>query len=221
LNTPLALKVFAMLLSGHEPIDKDATRHHVAIASHGVAGWEAPAQSTARCSRRFRSIRGGNILMMITIVAAVLGLTRLAPHVPRNAQEPEPDAKLFVIVRSEVLCIWLPQTLTELAKRQAQSRFVRTHEELQRFLDLKHQQTLWYALSMRAYDANGEFSDVTCIRRPYDDSLYFPEVVAILATVAGTPPHEPNSDFSRASVHIIADEFLNGEPREVMAELLG
>jgi hypothetical protein len=72
-----------------------------------------------------------------------------------------------------------------------------------------------------AYEANGEFSDVTCIRRPYDDSLYFPEVLAILATVAGNPPHEPNSDFSRASVHIVADEFLNGEPREVMAELLG
>ena len=210
-----------MLFSGHEPIDKDGKRHHVAIASHAVAVWETPDQSTIRCSRRFLSIRKGTIFMMITIAAAVLGLTGFASHVARNAQEPEPNAKLFVIVRSEVLCLWLPQTLTELAERQAQSPFVRTHEELQRFLELKHQQTLWYALRMRAYDANGEFSDVTCIRQPYDKSLYFPELLAILATVTGNPPHEPNSDFSRASVHIIADEFLNGEPREVMAELLG
>jgi hypothetical protein len=222
LKTRLSLKVSAMLLSGHEPIDKDAERHEVAIASHVVPGWQEPTLDTGRSSQRFLSIRGGNILTMIVIIAAVMALTLFATHVTRQPQECEPaDAiSAAIIVRSELLRLWLPRTLAELAKRQAQSPIVRTHDDLQQFLDLQHQQDLWYALSIRAYQANGIFSDVTYIRKA-DDSEYFRELVEILAAAAGNPPYYPTMDLSRASVHVIADEFLKREPREVMAELLG
>ena len=126
-----------------------------------------------------------------------------------------------IIVRSELLRLWLPQTLTELAKRQSQFRVVRTHEELQRFLELQDRKDLWYALTMRGHQVNGDFVDITFIRWPYDDPLHFPELLEILATAAGNPPRDPDADFSTASVHIIANDSLNREPREVIAELLG
>jgi hypothetical protein len=221
LKTRLSLEVSAMLFSGHEPIDKEAERHEVAIACQGVPGWEEPTRVTGRSSQRFLSIRGGNILTMIVIVAAVTALTRFATHMTRQPQECEPvDAtSAGIIVRSELLRLWLPRTLAELAKRQAQSPFVRTRDDLQQFLDLQHQQDLWYALTIRAYEVNGIFSDVTYIRKA-GDSLYFRELLDILATAAGNPPYSPTSDLSRASVHVIADQFMKGEPREVMAELL-
>ena len=74
---------------------------------------------------------------------------------------------------------------------------------------------------MRGYAANGEFSDLTYVRRPCDDRTHFQEVLAVLATAAGNPPRSTISDFSKASIHIIDDEFLDREPREVMEELLG
>ena len=131
-----------------------------------------------------------------------------------------------MIIRAEALHVWLPQTLIELAERQAQSGFIRTHEDLQQFLELQHQKELWCAPTVRVYQGNGEFADTTYIQRPYYDRLnwQFQEFLDILATAAGSPPCYPDfptSSFSRASVNVIDEELLEGEPREVMAELLG
>jgi hypothetical protein len=159
---------------------------------------------------------------MIVFAAGVMGLAWLSCHVTRRDQGLEPDNSpgAGIAVRSEPIHLWLPRTLTELAQRQSQSRVVRTHEELRRFLELEGREDLWYALTARGHQVNGQFVDITVIRRPYDDAPHFPELLAILATVAGDPPRHPDADFSRASVHIIAEELLNSEPREVMAELL-
>jgi hypothetical protein len=161
--------------------------------------------------------------MTIVIAMAMVGLTCFASHVTRRAQECEPavNGELKIIVRFEVLRLWLPQPLTELAKSQTWSRFARTHEEMRQFLERRHQREQWYALTVRAYQANGEFADTTYVRRPYYDSIYCQELLDILATAAGNPPYYPTSHFSRASVYVIEEEYLDREPREVMAELLG
>jgi hypothetical protein len=187
-----------------------------------------PNTGTSHCpgrsltTRPDRTDRRGNILMMIVVVAAVIGLIRLASHVTRNAHAREPvgGAADFMVIRTELLCLWFPRTLTELAILQAQSPLVRTYDDLQQFLDLRHQHDLWYALTIRGHQANGAFSDVTYIRWA-NDSLYFRELLDFLSTAAGNPPYYPTSDLSSTSVHVIADEFLKREPREVMAELLG
>jgi hypothetical protein len=215
-----------MLLCGDEPIDKGGKRHDVAINCHDVAGSEEPTVATGQSSRQFPSIRGGNILVTIVVVAAAMGLTRFASHVARPARDREPTdgAEYFKVDRSEVLRLWLPQTLTTLAQRQARSPFVRTHQELQHILERQHQKDLWYGLTIRVYQANGEFADTTYLRWPYHDRVYFQEFLDMLATAAGNPPFYPNyptSDFSKASVHVMHGKSLEREPREVMAELEG
>ena len=211
-----------MLLPGNESKERDTEPRDVAIARRDLAGSGEPILASGSPLRRSRPGWADTFFTMIVLAAGVTGLTCLSFHVARQDQELESASRSGsgIIVRSEPIHLWLPQTLTELAQHQSQSRVVRTHEELQRFLELEGREDLWYALTARGHQVNGGFVDITVIRRPYDDASHFPELLAILATVAGNPPHHPDADFSRASVHIMAQELLKGEPREVMAELL-
>ena len=184
----------------------------------------AKAQSWSRLKpsleRRLRL--SGNTVMTILIVVAALGLTRFASHVSRQVEKGEPvdDIAACINYRYELLHIWLPQKLTQLATRQAQTQFARLHEEMPCVLDPQDQQSLWYALTVRVHRAGSEASDVSYVRRLNDDSRYFPELLDILGSVAGTSSCGPTSEYSTASVHIFADQFLKREPREVVAELL-
>jgi hypothetical protein len=125
-----------------------------------------------------------------------------------------------VIVRSEVLDLWLPDTLTTLAQRRSQSGIIRSHEELQQFLELEDRKDVWYALTVRGHQVDGGFSDVTVIRWPYDDRCHFPRLQAILATVAGNPARYGAADFSSTSIDVLTEEQLMDSPSRVMAELL-
>ena len=130
-----------------------------------------------------------------------------------------------MVARSEALHLWVPQTLIELAERQARSGFIRSKEDSQKSLERRHQVELWYAITIRAYQKSGEFADTTYIRRPYYERLdwQFQEFLDILATAAGSPPYYPDfptSSFSNIAVYVIDEELLKREPREVMAELL-
>jgi hypothetical protein len=169
-----------------------------------------------------RSRSSGNTVTTILIVVAALGLTRFASHVSRQAEKGEPanDIAACINYRCELLHIWLPQKLTQLATRQAQTQFARRHEETRCVLDPQDQKSLWYALTVRVHQAGCPASDVSYVRRLNEESRYFPELLDILASAAGTSSYGPTSDFSTASVHIFADQFLKREPREVVAELL-
>jgi hypothetical protein len=123
-----------------------------------------------------------------------------------------------IIVHSEVLLIVLPEALTVMAKQQSLSA-LRNHGELRRCLQLEHQEDVWYALTIRGYQANGHFADITYIRRPYADSEYLPELIAVLATVAGHPPQDAAADFSTASVHVMPADSWKRDPRRLIAEL--
>jgi hypothetical protein len=63
--------------------------------------------------------------------------------------------------------------------------------------------------------------DITIIRRPCNDPVHLSELLDILATAGGNPPGDSNLDFSKAAVHIIAEELAKREPGEVIDELLG
>ena len=193
-----------------------------ATASRGFAESPEPILETGPPPRQFLSIWGGTIFMILVFAAGVMGLVGFSFHVARRAHEVQPvdQAGAGIIVRSELLRLWLPQELTDLSKRQSQPMVVRTHEELQRLLERQDRRRLWYALTFRAHQVNGKVVDLTFIRRPYDDPGHFPEFLDILATAAGNPPRGPDEDYSKASVSIIAQEPSKREPRDVMAELL-
>ena len=187
----------------------------VAIAANRVARWKEQNPAAEPAFGRFFMVCGGNVLITIVVGATMFGIANVAPSGIRlaNKDDPAEGPDMTAIVRSEVLRLWLPGTLTEMARDRSQPGFPRTHEDLRRYLELQHQQGLWYALTMRAHHADGRFSDVTVIRKPYDDRLVFPELLVVLATAAGNAPESTVSDFTKASIHLIADESVNREPR--------
>jgi hypothetical protein len=181
-----------------------------------------PISEASAAMKRLLSFCGGTASMGIGIVAAMIVLTHLGSHASRPDRGPEADNQPDggIVVRSELRQIWLPVTLTELAEQQSRAPVVRDHAGLKRLLEVRDQRDLWYALTARAHQVNGGFADITVIRRPYHDPEYFPELLAVLATAAGDPPRDSDTDFSTASIHIIAEELARREPRGAIVELL-
>jgi hypothetical protein len=206
-------EVIAIMLPGDESNDRNTRPRDAAIAPCRFAGSIESIRAAGRSLLRFQTNWGRTVVMAIVFAAGVIGLARLSVHVARQAEKQDtadrPDAG--IIVRTEVLSLWLPQTLIERAK----------HQSLQQFLKLPDQDDMWYAVTMRLHQVNGHFEDTTFIRRPCDDPNHMEELLQILATVAGNPPRSPVVDFREASVHCIPRELLKREPRKLMAELLG
>ena len=179
--------------------------------------------SEHRSAWKVVGIGGRKLLTLIVIGGGSLELALFASHLAHQDREPEPDNHpgSGIIVRSEVLRLWLPQTLIELAKRQTSPSRIRTHEELQRTLECLRQREVWYALTARAHQVNGERVDLTTIRWPYHDSRYFPELLDVLALAAREPPSDPTPGFSNVSISVLPDDSLKREPRDVMRDAIG
>jgi hypothetical protein len=204
--------VIAMSLPGREWNGKVAERHGLVIVPHGVDASEEPALAAAKSPRRFFTIWRDRIFLTIVVVAAMIGLTRFASHVAQQAQElsSADGSDVGIVIRTEVLHLYLPQTLFERPK----------HQSLQQFFERPGRENIWYALTLRAHQVNGGFADVPIIRRPRNDSEHRPQLLEILATAGGNPPSDPNFDFSKADVHIFPDDLATREPTEVISELL-
>ena len=161
--------------------------------------------------------------MTIFFAAGMFGLTCLPLPADREGQALESAHNLGsgIIVRSELLELWLPETLTKLAQRPSQALGLRSHEELQRYLEAEGRKDVWYALTTRAHQVNGDFVDITVIRWPYSEPLQFAELREILARAGGDPANDSDAGGPPAAVRILQQDELVREPRQVMAELLG
>ena len=127
--------------------------------------------------------------------------------------EPADDIAACINYRYELLHIWLPQTLTQLVTGEAQTQFVRLHEETRCVLDPQDpRKACGTPLTVRVHQAGCEASDVSYVRRLNNNDRYFPELLDILASAAGTSSCGPTSEYSTASVHIFADQFLKAQP---------
>ncbi|MFI5458683.1 MAG: hypothetical protein ACHRXM_24905 [Isosphaerales bacterium] len=164
---------------------------------------------------------GDKVLIVVLIVATGIGLTWLDSWAIRPGRELElhDNPGSGVTVRAEVLHLWLPQTLIDLARNQSMSLVALTHQESRTSLE-RRGQDLWYALTTRSHQVNGRVADVTFIRHPYRDPQFFQEFLDVLTTAAGNPPFYSASDYSGAEVHILSAELSEREPREVVEELL-
>ncbi|MGP0062891.1 MAG: hypothetical protein ACLQGP_04715 [Isosphaeraceae bacterium] len=208
------MKVIAMPLAGNRGQERDAGLPDAAIARSDFVASAGPILA--------RPGRAEAFFTMIVLVAGVMGLVGLSFHVTRQDHEIESASSsgAGIIVRSEPIHLWLPRTLAELARSRSQSRALRTHGELRRFLEREGRKDLWYAMTARGHQVYGNFVDITVIRWPYDDPLHFDEMLAVLAVAGGNPPRHPGAGFSTASIHIVADKLLKHDPREVMKMLL-
>jgi hypothetical protein len=193
----------------------------VRAPTHGASSESIAAAS--RPSRRRLAIWGGNVFLLGLVATAAVGLTVLGGHVsrqPHSIESAEPGGA-GIIIRLELLDFWLPPLLSELAQRQFESQPIRSHEDVRRFLKLHRQQDSWYAVTTRGHQANGDFADLTIIRRPFDDRAHFPELMDILAVAARDGRIDRAGDSAAATVHVMPADLLTLEPRQAVAELLG
>jgi hypothetical protein len=178
-------------------------------------------RASGRFVWRISSVNG-TLLMVLAIAAGSIGLTSFASFVARQdrlaASGKDPlDA---IVIRSEVIHLYLPRTLIELGNHQTQQPPLQTHEELRRSLEVQQHRDLWYALTVRGFQVNGEFADTTFIRRPYAVPDRFAEFLEIMAAATASPP-DLWKNLSSATVHLIPDEFSERDPREVITKLIG
>jgi hypothetical protein len=173
------------------------------------------------CLRLLRSW-GDKAILLAVIAGTAIGLAWLDSRVIRPAQglEPHDGTSSGVTVRSEVLHLWLPESLSELGKLEPSSSVGQQHQQLRTSLERRARESAWYALTIRGYQANGRMADITFIRHPYRDSQILQEFVDVLATAAGNPPLHSALKYSGAKVHTLSSEQSAREPREVVEELL-
>lgn len=211
-----------MVCHGNESKNVDAKPRNTAIAPNVFTGPKHPIFTAAPHQRRFLPNWAGSAGMLIVLISGAIGLYRFSIDVTEHAQLADPanlpDAGF--IVHSQFLHIWLSDAMAELAKRQCQSKVVRTHEELQQYLKHQDKGKLWYALIFRLHRADGGLEELARIRMPCDDAIHFDELLDVLATAAGNPPQDTDQDYKRATVQIISPALSKSEPREAIAELL-
>jgi hypothetical protein len=186
-------------------------------AKHDESGY-----AHARSLRYLVSISESRILLVFVVAAGAMGLIRFG--FPVSTQEQRlANANLPVganLERSEVLRVWMPQVLIELAKCEFTAEAMRTHGGLRRLLERRGQEKLWYATLVRGHNAGGDFIDVPFIRQPYNEPDFFPELREMLALAMGNSPGEPAERFLTTSFSLLPENLLKRTPREAIADLL-
>jgi hypothetical protein len=145
----------------------------------------------------------GNFMIVVVLVTTAIGLTQFDALAPRPSAAPEfsdPPGS-GVIVRSEVIHVWLPEILVDPARHEIPALVARTHLELKKALERGGQENLWYAITVRGHQGNHGAADISFIRYPYREPENFQELMDVLATVAGSPPCHRSADYSAAIVH--------------------
>ncbi len=160
----------------------------------------------------------GNVMIVVVFLTTAIGLTQLDALAPRpsGALEFSDPPGSGVIVRSEVIHMWLPEILADPARQEFPALVARTHQELKKMLERGGQENLWYAITVRGHQANLGAADISFIRRPYREPENFQELMDVLAAVAGSPPCHPSADYSAAIVHIIPAGMSRQEWLEVI-----
>jgi hypothetical protein len=115
--------------------------------------------TTARSPSRFVSTWGNEIFLVFVIAGGAIGLTIFATHVSKQDQK-HADTSMRgggMVLRFEILRVWLPQALVELAKHEPPTGAITTYEDLRRLLELRGQENVWYAMNVRGITRTDSF----------------------------------------------------------------
>jgi hypothetical protein len=154
----------------------------------------------------------------LAMIAPVIGLMWAGP--PKAVPTPEGPPGSGIVVRSEVIAIWMPRVLRDLAMQNNGPPVALAPEALEAYLARKGWRPAWYALSYRAHQVNGKFAETTQIRRLSEASDHIDELDAVMATAAGKPPRFEGGDFSHARVEVIPESLQAVDPREAITRLM-
>jgi hypothetical protein len=173
-------------------------------------------------ARRLVSIGRSKTFTLLVIATGVMGLICFALYISKRDQEHANDdlTDESVVVRLEVVRVWLPRALVDLAKHEPPTGPIRTHADLTRLLELRGQEKIWYAMKMRAHDRNGDSIEIPFVRQPYREPDRFPELLEILSIATGYSPGELPEWFSNVSFGLLPESVLKRNPRDAVADLL-
>jgi hypothetical protein len=160
----------------------------------------------------------GNLMIVFMFLMTTIGLLQFGALAPRLSGAPEfsgPPGS-GVIIRSEVIHLWVPETLVDPALHELPALVARTHQELKQTLKRRGQENLWYAITVRGHQANHGATDISFIRYPYRDPESLEELMDVLAAVAGRRPRDSSADYSAAVVHITPAAMSQREWLEAM-----
>jgi hypothetical protein len=159
---------------------------------------------------------------VFVIAGGAIGLTSFASDVSKQDQKHADTYKTGggMLLRIEIVRVWLPAALLELAKHEPPTGVIRTHEDLRRLLELRGQENIWYAMNVRGHHDAGLIVEIPHVRRPYSEPQFFPELLEILAKAAGNSPDEPTDQFTAAVVSLLPEGFLKRDPSDAVADLL-
>ena len=187
---------------------------HPATTRHSP-GTHAPAHPLDSSARPRRFWLRKAALLPVAIPGAI-GLVRLAYQVTT----PQTEGNGGIIVRSEVVSIWMHPAHFELAQHPSEAAACRSPQDYRRYVDERGLEKAWYVITANSFQINGETMVLSTIRWPYDmNEPYFSEFPAILAIAAGKPPTNPFTDFIKAKVRLIPSRLLHADPRAVIDEL--
>ena len=153
--------------------------------------------------------------MVIVIGTGATAITAFSSYVARQDQQAASvnDPADGILIRIEVIRLYLPRTLIDLAQLERRQPSLHSHADLRRKLEFEHQRDLWFALTERGHTLTGGIVDMSLIRTPYRDPGHFRELLQILAAAAGNP----SADLSFAKVQLIPDELSKRDPRKVIS----
>jgi hypothetical protein len=146
---------------------------------------------------------------------AWLGVLSTAPS---RLLKPDDEPGSGVIARTEIVSLWLPEPLIDLAAVVSPSSAPRTHLELRAILERRGQTEVWYALTARGHQIDGGAADITLIRRPYHDAEHFEELLNILAAADGQTTSS-STRYAGAELHIVPTALAAREPRKAIEAL--
>ncbi len=151
-------------------------------------------------------------------IAGIVGL--LSVSFQAGAPGPDDPGGSGIIVRTEVIALWIPRALHDVAQSEAGAPVFLSPEALLTEPRFRGLNAAWYALTYRVHQVNGESVEITQIRRLSDATDHLDELQAVMATAAGRPPRSEDGRFSHARVEVIPDTLQAIDPREAVSRLM-
>jgi hypothetical protein len=159
------------------------------------------------------------------VVAGIVGLVYVSFQA--GAPDPEDSPGSGIIVRTEVTAVWIPRALHEDAQIEAGAPVFLSPDALDTALKRRGLNDSWYSITYRHHQVNGEFQELTQIRRLSEAADHLDEFQAVMATAAGNPPRHQGRDFSHARVEVIPETLqsvgrrLQGFPSDCSSDKKG
>ena len=149
------------------------------------------------------------------VIGAAVGLAVLAFH-PSNrgtAGEQLDIPGSGITIRGELVDVWMPESLLELVRADSAIPGPLDREKSRLQLNRERGGTLWYALTHRLDQRNGQATQITTIRYPCRPPLDFETFCELVEQIRISRSQHERSNVSTPAVHIIP-KLLQLDPIE-------